>query len=150
MRAYQLNLEKFGTQVINFFPITSKEKLAEVNHYEEFIAKMKTEGIEEKGHLAETNVLVATLSELHNELKKSDENYHLVYQKVLPFIAKNIAASEGAVKDEIQICLNGVYGFFLLKIQERNISPEDQTMVNSFGDLLSLLNFKYQERKNNN
>lgn len=150
MRAYHFDLEKFGTQVINFFPISDKEKLAEVNHYEEFMQKMKDQGIEEKGHLEEVNELVRTLSKLHNQLKADDENYYGVYQKALPFIENNMSHAKGAIRDEIQICLNGIYGFLLLKIAERNIEPEDQTMVDRFGDLLSLLSFKYEEMKGAN
>lgn len=150
MRAYQFDLEKFGTQVINFFPISDKEKLAEVNHYEEFMQKMKDQGIEEKGHLEEVNELVAILSKLHTQLKADDDAYYSVYQKALPFIENNMSHAEGAITDEIQICLNGVYGFLLLKIADRIIQPEEQEMVDRFGDLLSLLSYKYEEQKASN
>ncbi|MEP4094774.1 DUF4924 family protein [Reichenbachiella sp.] len=150
MRAYQFDLEKFGTQVINFFPISDKEKLAEVNHYEEFMQKMKDQGIEEKGHLEEVKELVLTLSRMHDQLKLDDDDYFSVYQKALPFIENNMSHAMGAIRDEIQICLNGIYGFLLLKIAERTIQPEEQEMVDRFGDLLSLLSYKYEENKASN
>ncbi|MEO9965556.1 MAG: DUF4924 family protein [Reichenbachiella sp.] len=150
MRAYQFDLEKFGAQVINFFPISDKEKLAEVNHYEEFMQKMKDQGITEKGHLEELNELVGTLSRLHDQLKIDDDAYFSVYQKALPFIENNMSHAKGAIKDEVQICLNGIYGFLLLKIAERTIQPEEQEMVDRFGDLLSLLSYKYEEQKVSN
>ena len=43
--------------------------------------------------------------------------------------------SGGTIKSEIQICLNGIYGYFLLKIEERPIQSEEKTMVEQFGDL---------------
>lgn len=150
MRAYRFDLEKFGNQVINFFPISDKEKLAEVNHYEEFMQKMKAQGIEEKGHLEEVNELVGVLSHLHDKLKEEDDGYFNVYQKALPFIENNMNHAKGAIRDEIQICLNGVYGFLLLKIADRIIQPEEQEMVDRFGDLLSLLSYKYEEQKASN
>ncbi|UXX81202.1 DUF4924 family protein [Reichenbachiella carrageenanivorans] len=150
MRAYHFDLEKFGTQVINFFPISDKEKLAEVNHYEEFMQKMKDQGITEKGHLKEVNELVQTLSRLHDQLKIDDDDYFAIYQKALPFIENNMSHAKGAIRDEIQICINGIYGFLLLKIAERIIEPEEQTMVDRFGDLLSLLSYKYEEQKASN
>ncbi|MFY0628086.1 MAG: DUF4924 family protein [Reichenbachiella sp.] len=147
LRAYNLDLEKFGTQVINFFPIDNKEKFLQVNYYEELIFKMQEQGIEKTGHLKELNELVKSLSTLHKNLKKEDNNYLEVYNKVEPFINENIKHAKGKVKDEIQICLNGVYGYLLLKIEERPIKPEEQSMVNAFGDLLSLLSFKYEHQK---
>ena len=64
LRAYHLDLEKFGAQVINFFPISNKEKFIQVNFYEEIIFKMQEQGIETSGHLEELNELVKTLSKL--------------------------------------------------------------------------------------
>ncbi|UXP32701.1 DUF4924 family protein [Reichenbachiella agarivorans] len=150
MRAYQFDLEKFGNQVINFFPISPKEKLAEVNHYEEFMQKMKEQGIEQSGHLTEVNEIVAQLDHLHEELKSSDENYNHVYLKTKAYIDENMEVAKGSITSEIQICLNGIYGFLLLKIEERPIKPEEQAMIDQFGNLLSLLSYKYSERKNMN
>ncbi len=147
LRAYKLDLEKFGTQVINFFPIDNKEKLAQVNYYEEMINKMKSQGIEESGHLQELIELVASLDQLHDSLKKDDQKYLEVYQKVKPFIEENLKESAGKITSEIQICLNGVYGYLLLKIEDRPIKREEQKMVDAFGDLLSLLSYKYEEKK---
>ncbi|MBU2912831.1 DUF4924 family protein [Reichenbachiella agariperforans] len=147
MRAYKFDLEKFGTQVINFFPITPKEKLAEVNHYEAFMKKMTEQGIQESGHLAEVNEIVAQLDQLHEELKSSDENYNHIYLKAKPYINENMQVAKGTITSEVQLCLNGIYGFLLLKIEERPIKPEEQTMIDQFGNLLSLLSYKYNERK---
>lgn len=150
LRAYNLDLEKFGIQVINFFPISNKEKFVQVNYYEDLIFKMQEQGIETSGHLQELNELVNSLTLLHEQLKKEDENYLNVYQKVQPLIKENLKIAKGQVTDEIQICLNGIYGFLLLKIEDRPIKPEEQKMVDAFGDLLSLLSFKYEENKNSN
>ena len=150
MRAYHFDIEKFGNQVINFFPISPKEKLAEVNHYEGFIARMKEEGIEKSGHLSEVNDLTKALSALHEKLKSTDNKYLEVYKKAQPHIEENIQLSNGKISDEIQICLNGVYGFFLLKIEERPITAEEQTMIDQFGNLLSLLGYIFEENKKQN
>lgn len=147
MRAYKFDLEKFGTQVINFFPLTPKEKLAEVNHYEAFMNQMKAQGLEKSGHLQKVNELVAQLDQLHINLKSSDDAYLRVYDAAKPYIEENLKIAGDAVSSEVQICLNGIYGFLLLKIEERPIKPEEQKMIDQFGNLLSLLSYKYEERK---
>ena len=150
LRAYNLDLEKFGTQVINFFPIDNKEKLVQVNFYEEMINNMKDQDIEQSGHLAELNEIVDSLDQLHSQLKKEDENYQAIYDRVKPHIEENLKHAKGKISSEIQICLNGVYGYLLLKIEDRPINPEEQKMVDAFGDLLSLLSYKYEEKKQSN
>ncbi|WP_162555889.1 DUF4924 family protein [Reichenbachiella versicolor] len=150
MRAYKFDLEKFGTQVINFFPVDPKEKLAAVNYYEELMQKMQKQGIEISGHLDEVNELVDNLEALHISLKESDEAYLNVYQKASEYIQNNLKEAKGIIKGEVQVCLNGVYGFLLLKIEERPIKPDEQSMVDAFGDLLSLLSYKYQEKVESN
>ncbi|MCV9389028.1 DUF4924 family protein [Reichenbachiella ulvae] len=150
MRAYKFDLEKFGTQVINFFPISPKEKLAQVNYYEELMKKMKDQSIEQSGHLAEINELVDQLEDLHQTLKREDHAYLKVYEQAQPFVEANLEEAKGKVSSEVQICLNGIYGFLLLKIEERPIKPEEQKMIDQFGNLLSLLSFKYEERKSAN
>jgi len=150
MRAYQFNIEKFGTQVIDFFPIGPKEKLAEINHYEAFMQQMKDQGIEKQGHLSEINDLVESLERLHKELKEIDKDYLKVYNGAKPYIDENLKIAKGIIDSEVQICLNGIYGYLLLKIEERIISDEEQKMIDAFGNLLSLISYKYNERKNAN
>ena len=150
LRAYNLDLEKFGAQVINFFPIDNKEKLAQVNFYEEMIQKMKDQKIDQSGHLAELNEIVSSLDQLHNQLKKEDAKYFDVYKKIKPFIDENLDLAKGKISSEVQICLNGVYGYLLLKIEDRPIKTEEQKMVDAFGNLLSLLSYKYEEKKQSN
>lgn len=150
MRMYHFDLEKFGTQVINFFPVSPKEKLAAVNYYEELIAKMKQQGLEKSGHLTEVNEVVDKLEQLHQSLKSSDDAYDEVFQKAKPYIDENMKLSNGEISSEVQICLNGVYGFLLLKIEDRTIQPEEQQMLDRFGDLLSILSIKYEEQVKSN
>lgn len=150
LRAYHLDLEKFGRQVINFFPISNQEKLAQVNYYEEMVTKMKDQGIEETGHLAELNELVQSLEQLHQQLKDSDDQYLAVYNRAKEDIITNLEIAKGKITQEVQVCLNGIYGLLLLKIDGREIKDEEQKMVQSFGDLLSLLSYKYEEQRQSN
>ncbi|MGL1886055.1 MAG: DUF4924 family protein [Reichenbachiella sp.] len=150
MRAYHFDIEKFGNQVINFFPISPKDKLVQINHYEEFMKKMQDQEIEKSGHLHEVKDIVNTLDELHMDLKTNDEAYLKVYNEASLYIKENIEIAKGTITSEVQIAINGVYGFLLLKIQDIIISDEDQKMIDSFGDLLSILSFKYNERKSSN
>lgn len=150
VRAFEFDLEKIGNHVINHLPISNIEKLSEVNYYEELIHKMKCQNIEKTGHLKEVNELVNELEKLNNTLKFSDTGYGKIYKKTHPHIIKNIELSNHKITGEIQICLNGIYGFLLLKLNGKNLDESNKASVEAFGDLLSYLSSKFSELKASN
>jgi len=145
IRAFEFDLEKIGNHVINHLPISNIEKLSQVNYYEKLIKKMKLQNIEKIGHLKEANELVNVLEDLNISLLKSDKVYQKIHVISLPYIQKNIELSNNKITSEIQICLNGVYGFLLLKLNGKDLDESNKTAIESFGDVLSYLSMKYKE-----
>lgn len=149
-RAFEMDLEKIGNNIIAHLPVSNSETLAEVNFYEAMIANMKAEGVEKEGHLKEVHNLIAEMTSLHDELFASNEVYQKVYESAKPHIDENLKIAEGKITNEIQICLNGIYGFLLLKLNGKEIEKEEQEMIDRFGDVLSYLSFKYKEKVESN
>ncbi len=147
IRAFEFDLEKIGNHVINHIPISNIEKLAKVNFYEKMINDMKVQKIEKEGHLKEAKDCHNTLEKLSQNLKESDTEYQKIYNKTLPHIKKNIELSNNKITSEIQICLNGIYGFLLLKLNGKELDETNKITIESFGDLLSYLSVKYSEMK---
>lgn len=150
VRAFEFDLEKIGSHVINHLPISNIEKLTEVNYYEDLIQKMKDQGIEKEGHLQEAKQLVNALETLSNDLIKSDSQYAEIYEDAKAAINENIELSGGVITSEIQICLNGIYGFLLLRLNGKKLEENDQNKIEKFGNILSYLSMKYQERFESN
>jgi hypothetical protein len=48
--------------------------------------------------------------------------------------------------NEIQICLNGVYGLLLCRLLGKKVSDRQLEAAEAFGNVLSHLNFSYQQR----
>jgi len=145
VRAFDFDLEKIGNHVVNHLPISNIEKLPYVNYYEEMIEKMKAQNIEKSGHLKEANKLIIILESLHKDLKKSDTEYQKIYKSTSPYINKNIVLSKHSITNEIQICINGIYGFLLLKLNGKKLDDSDREAVEFFGDLLSYLSVSYKK-----
>jgi hypothetical protein len=59
--------------------------------------------------------------------------------------AIDTAAGE-EVGNEIQICLNGVYGLLLCRLLGKKVSDRQLEAADAFGNILSHLNFSYQQR----
>lgn len=147
IRSYQGNMEEIKQYVIAHYPVSEKEKGEIATWFEGLLNRMKTEQILEKGHLAELKGLVENLLQLHYKLLKTDKNYFETYDKAKPFILEAILAADGKNPgNEVQICLNGVYGLLLCRLFGKKVDEQQLNAAEAFGDVLSLLNFNYQQR----
>ena len=146
IRAYEFDLDQIKARIVANIPGDDEEKNDLAKWYEDLIAKMKKEGLEKSGHLSEVKEIVAELSSIHKELQSIDNNFEEVHNKSKAHIEKSKAFSQGQIEDEVQICLNGVYGLLLLRMEGKTIAPDLMESINAFGDILSYLSFKYKQR----
>ncbi|MCZ8133911.1 MAG: DUF4924 family protein [Algoriphagus sp.] len=146
IRSFQGNMEEIRQYVIAHYPVTEAEKELTTEWFEGLLGKMKSEEILEKGHLRELNYLVEQLLQLHYRLLKTDKSYFETYHQAKPFILESILAANGENPgNEIQICLNGIYGLLLCRLLGKKVSDEQLKAAEAFGEVLSLLNIAYQQ-----
>ncbi|MDF2158604.1 DUF4924 family protein [Algoriphagus sp. CAU 1675] len=146
IRSYQGNMEEIKQYVVSHYPVESQEKEDISLWFEELRNKMKEEGIMEKGHLEETKKIVEELSTIHWQLLKTDKTYFETYQQAKPHIIQAVVDAEGKdLGNEVQICLNGVYGLLLCRLLGKKVSDTQMAAATAFGQLLSLLNLVYQQ-----
>jgi len=146
IRAYEFDLDQINARIVANIPGDEEGKKNLTLWYDDLITKMKKEGLEKSGHLSEVQEIVAELSSIHKELQSIDNNFEEVHNKSKVHIEKSKAFSQGIIEDEVQICLNGVYGLLLLRMEGQEIAPELMESINAFGDILSYLSFKYKQR----
>jgi hypothetical protein len=146
IRAYEFDLELIKSRIVANIPGDEAKKKNLAKWYDDAIADMKKQGLEKSGHLAEVQEIVAELSSIHKELQSTDNNFEEVHNKSKAHIEKSKAFAKGQIDDEVQICLNGVYGLLILRMEGKNIAPELMESINAFGDILSYLSFKYKQR----
>ncbi len=147
IRSYQGNLDEIREYVISHYPISSKEKNEVTDWFSSLIDQMKSERIMEKGHLAELHELVDQLAEIHWHLLKSDSVYFEIYSKAKPFILDSVIQAKGEnLGNEIQICLNGIYGLLLCRLLGKKVEDEQLKAAEIFGEILSFINFSFQQK----
>ncbi|HNP18098.1 MAG TPA: DUF4924 family protein [Fulvivirga sp.] len=145
IRAFEFDIEKIKEFVIKNIPENEDSKADLAAWYEAQLNAIKSQGIEKSGHLKELNEIVAELNSLKDKLIKTDETFNKTYQSAKPFIDKSIGLSKGQITDEIQICLNGIYGLLLLRMNGQHVPNELMESLNHFGDVLSYLSYKYKQ-----
>jgi sulfur relay (sulfurtransferase) DsrC/TusE family protein len=147
IRSYRGNMDEIHQYVVSHYPVSDDEKSEITAWLESILEKMKNQEILEKGHLKELNDLVENLANLHWKLLKIDRAYFDTYNKAKPFILDAIMEANGVDPgNEIQICLNGVYGLLLNRLLGGKVEDRRLKAAEAFGEVLSLLNFNYQQR----
>lgn len=147
IRSYQGNLDEIKAYVISHYPISPEEKNVVAGWFSDLIAQMKTEQIMEKGHLAELRNYVEKLAEIHWSLLKTEPSYFETYSKAKPYILDSVIQANGEnLGNEIQICLNGIYGLLLCRLLGKKVKDEQLKAAEIFGEILSILNFTYQQK----
>ncbi|MCH7410322.1 DUF4924 family protein [Belliella sp. DSM 111904] len=149
IRAYDFNLADIRQYVISHYPVSDEEKLATERWFSHLSEMMKVEGVNKTGHLSMIQKHVDTLAVTHWQLLKEDQTYYQIYHKAKPHIIQMIMDANGEdIGNEIQICINGVYGFLLAKLRSRDIPKGYGEAIETFGDVLSYLNLSLKGKEN--
>ena len=146
IRVFDMNIENISQYVIKHIPEGDASKEELIAWYKNILDKMEGEGIVKSGHLSETQEIVKNLNTLKDELLDTDEEFEKIYSKASPSIEEFISMSEGKINDEIQICINGVYGLLLARINGKKVPEDVQPALDQFGNVLSYLGYKYKQK----
>lgn len=145
LRAYYFDIEDLRKNIIDHLP--AEDQQPALDWYSGLAQRMQEQGLEQNGHLQETQDYVKKLYNLHEQLLKADQQYRQIYSKTAVHIRNSMDASGGVVTNPVQAALNGVYGYLLLKLTGKPVDQDIMPAVNAFGDLLSYLSFRWRERE---
>lgn len=149
IRANKLDIEHIRMNIIDQFNQPKDVKQQMTEWYEGLIDMMKRENITEKGHLQININIINELTDLHLRLLNTplESEYIASYYKTLPFIVELRAKSDNKDIPEIETCFSALYGFLLLRLQQKDISGETQSAIAQISSFLRMLSLKYKLEK---
>ncbi len=150
IRANHLDMDEIRKNVLSRYQ-QSPEVMRETEQwYEELIEMMRSEGVAEKGHIQLNKNVIITLTDLHLRLLKSPKEmvYGAMYYKTLPYIVQLRAKSGGEDIPELETCFTAVYGFLVLRMQGKEVSPETMEALKQISAFLAMLAEKYRADMN--
>ena len=117
--------------------------------YDNIIALMRNQKIEQKGHLQEVLNVVDDLNDLHLQLLRSPlhPDYKVAYQEAAPVIGQSIAITKTNGASEIEVCFEMMYMILLLRLQKKEISNDTNFAVAKISKLLAILSEKYHKNE---
>lgn len=148
IRAYGCNLTMIRRDYISRFDLTEEQREDMTDWYGNLIRMIREEGCTQQGHIQINKIVVQQLAELHTMLMQSSKFpfYSAEYYKVLPFIVelRNRGSKEIS---EIETCLNALYGTMMLRLQNKEITPQTQNAVNEITTFIGMLSDYYKQDK---
>lgn len=149
IRAFQMDLEKINTHIIQKYQVEDTVKREIYEWYESLIDMMKQESVVEKGHIQLNKNILIQLNDMHDELLASGENvaYNAKFYSILPTI--NLLKSKGndtSISD-IETCFVFLYGILNLKHTQQSISPETAHAQQEIVKFLALMSKSFNDSK---
>lgn len=126
-----------------------EERPALEEWYGNLVEMMRSEGVEEKGHLQINKNVILNLTELHAGLLSSTKFpfYNAAYFKALPFIVELRQKNGHKEEPELETCFEALYGVLLLRLQKKDVTPETAHAIEVIGRFISLLANYYDKEK---
>jgi hypothetical protein len=150
LRACSFNAGLIESKLVIRFNADEKSSREISSWYNNLALMMEKEHIQETGHLQVIANLVNDLNEFHLKLieTQADGEYLRLYQMNAGNINEFITKSGGRIRNEVEACLNALYGVLLLKLKNTEISPVTQNTVEGFGRMIGHLSARYIQFEN--
>ena len=147
IRAYDLDMERISTNIVDAYTdLSAEQRTVLYEWYESLIDMMRSEGVAQQGHLQLNKNVIIDLTDLHLRLLKSTREpfYTAAFYKALPYIVELRAKSQGAQVGEIETCFNALYGILMLRLQKREVSADTLKAMKDITAFVSVLAEKYR------
>ncbi|MDR1644525.1 MAG: DUF4924 family protein [Tannerellaceae bacterium] len=148
IRANHFDIDAIRQTVISRYEQPEEIKQDIARWYEKLIHMMRTEGVMEKGHLQIHKDVITDLTDCHTHLLQSPEEmlYNATYDRTLPYIVQLRAKSGGNDLPELETCFTAVYGYFMLKMQGKEVSATTEEAIRQVAAFLALLAARHKEK----
>lgn len=149
IRASQFDMQNVEKMLISQYQ-QPKEVMTEIRDwYENLIEMMTFEEKREKGHLQMNVNTLMDLTELHGQALSHPEQlaYQQTFTRVYSVIQEFREKSKAQGVGDIELVFNALYSYWLLKLQQREISEETQQAMASFSELVAKLSNLYHQRE---
>ena len=149
IRANGLDIDRLQETYLSRFKLDEQGAAAMREWYEHLMEMMRSEGVQEKGHLQMNKSVILMLDDLHNELLKSPKHpfYSAAYYKALPFIVELRNRSNTQDESEIENCFDAMYGLMLLRLQGKPVSEDTKRAMEDISRFLAMLSEYYKKDK---
>ena len=149
IRAYGLDVERICNEYLPRFQYTKEQIEEQRDWYAGLIRMMQEEGVKESGHVQVVKNTLLLMGDRHQELLADPKQpfYSAAYYKALPYIVELRSKGSGKEKNEIENCVDALYGATVLKMQGRELTDQTKQALQPISHLLELLSKLYKSEE---
>jgi hypothetical protein len=147
MRANNFNMNLIERNIIAWYEQPEKVKQEIRNWYANIIVMMHEEKIRNKGHLRTVQRTISQMNDLHIRLlyQNNDGKYISFYNQAKINIDELKSKLPDTNINDIETCLNGLYGLLLMRLKGFEITKETETGMQTFSNLLAMLALRFKQ-----
>lgn len=148
IRAFNLDFELLQNSLLPSYQADEKTKKEIAAWYKNLITMMEKEGIQKEGHFQFLTNLIADVNELHVKLMDTeiDKIYAQTFRSVAGLV-NELKQKNNKAQNDIELGLDAIYGYLLLKIQNKAITNETNDAVMRLSSWLSALSKLYKDHE---
>lgn len=149
IRAYGLDLDRICKEYLPRFQYSPEQIDGQRDWYAGLIRMMQEEGVQESGHVQVVKNTLLLMADRHRELLADPKQpfYSAAYYKALPYIVELRTKGRNKEKDEIENCVDALYGATVLKMQGRELTDETKQALQPISHLLEMLSQLYKSEE---
>jgi hypothetical protein len=145
IRAFQLDIDLIQEKLVTSYQADEKKSAEITDWYNNLVVMMEKEGVKEQGQLQFLTNLIGDINELHIKLLNSgDKGYVQTFNAVSGIIAE-LKQKNSTAQNDVQLGLDTIYGFLLLKMKKTEISEKTVNAVKQLSQWLSALSIQYKD-----
>jgi hypothetical protein len=146
IRAFQFDIGLIEKQLVSSYRADKKTSGEIVEWYKNLVLMMEKERIEKQGHLQFLLNLINELDQFHLKLMETqvDGVYVNTFQVVAGLVTE-LKQKNPSAENDVQLTLDAVYGYLLLKMQQKEVSGETTDAVQRLSQWLSALSKLYKD-----
>lgn len=146
IRAFKLDTGLIKDHLISRYELDDGQYEEVEKWYGNLVAMMQNEGVVASGHFQFLVNLINDLNEFHLKIIKNNisPDYTNIFNAEVGLI-NEFRLKGNASANDIETCLNGIYGYLLLKMQGKKVSDATGQAVKQFGKLLGMLSALYKK-----
>jgi hypothetical protein len=146
IRAFSLDMDLINNKLVKSYKADEKTAAEISAWYKNLVVMMEKEGRQETGHLQFLQNLTDDLNEFHLKLLESEvvAKYSTQFKPVAGMI-NELRLKNPSNTGDVQVAMDGIYGYLILKIKQQEISEETHQAVKSMSQWLAHLSKLYKD-----
>ncbi len=145
IRAYNFDFEKLSSEYLSRFAGDESVRKEIGDWYQNLLVMMEKEGIQTVGHLQFLKNLLADMNEFHLKMLEPgmEPQYAAIYLEMNSLIAELREKMNQPEMPDVEVCMNGLYSFLILRMQKKEINSSTAVSFQRFGQLMGYLSARY-------